>query len=458
MCKIPYLKILCLALCFIVIAANAEAKRTKITTRPPVSSITIDAKSGRVLAASNADQPHYPASLTKLMTLYLTFDALEKGTLKLGDKLKVSTHAAHSAPSHLGLTPGDTLTVKEAILAVIVKSANDCASVLAENLGKTEDNFAKTMTKTAQKLGMKNTTFKNASGLPDKQQKSTARDMAILGAAVYHHFPKYYHFFSTTEFDYNGQIIKTHNPALKTFKGADGMKTGYTAAAGYNIVTSAERNGCRVIAVTMGHKTVKDRDKKINSMMDAGLTQLVLNTKATDSTRHAAKSKIAPLPETKPIREVEAAPVEVAETAAPIAPLPEAKPVHELEAAPMEVAENPTPLEVAQTNAPILPGGWGIQLGAFSNYTKARNYALEIQNEFPQKYTSTNIDVEAAQKDGAVVYRSKIVGFEKNTAQNVCNDLKKSNKSCIVVAGSINNKLAMEQHNARQDHDTSTNF
>lgn len=357
------------------------------------SSITIDAETGSVLSASNADALRYPASLTKLMTLYITFDALEKGLIHMEDKFPVSRHAANMAPSRLGLRPGEKIRVKDAVMAVVVKSANDCAAVLAEGLGYSEKNFAKTMTKVAHELGMKNTTFCNASGLPNKQQKTTARDMALLGAAMYHHFPQYYKLFATKKFTYKNRTIYTHNHLLKTFEGADGMKTGFTNASGYNIVTSAERNGKRVIAVTMGHNTAKLRDKKVAQLMSQGLKKLAMNGKVTETNMYAAIEE--------PIKHASVTNVSTDEENA-------------------ATAEN--------------ENVWGIQIGAFSNYAKARNYALSIKKEVIKKAGDKPIDVEPYQKGAAIVYRSKIIGFAKNEATTLCNKLKKSNKSCIVVA------------------------
>ncbi len=238
------------------------------------SSIVIDAQSGNVLYADNAEKLRYPASLTKLMTLYITFNALETGKLKLTDKLKVSRTAASRSPSKLGMPAGSYIDVKTLIQALIVKSANDCATVLAEAFRPTEAEFAKLMTQTARKLGMRNTTFKNASGLPNSQQKTTAKDLAILGAAIYHHFPQYYHLFSLNQFQYNGITYKTHNYLLNDSLGTDGMKTGYTAASGFNILTSAQQGSYRVIAVTLGHKKVKDRDDTVSKMMEISLNHM----------------------------------------------------------------------------------------------------------------------------------------------------------------------------------------
>ena len=265
--KALYLTIICLPLTIM----SAHASNT--------SSIVIDAESGNILYSDKAEQLRYPASLTKLMTLYITFNALETGKLKETDKLKVSYTAASRSPSKLGLAPGSYIDVKTAVEALIVKSANDCATVLSETLSKNEAEFAKLMTKTARKLGMYHTTFKNASGLPNSAQKTTAKDLAILGAAIYHHFPQYYHLFSLQEFKYNGITYKTHNYLLKDSLGTDGMKTGYTAASGFNILTSAQQGNHRVIAVTLGHKKVKDRDEDVSKMMEISLNYMNRNTR-----------------------------------------------------------------------------------------------------------------------------------------------------------------------------------
>ncbi len=367
-------------LAILAYTGEAYAKRT-------TSSIVIDALSGEVISQYNADELRYPASLTKLMTLYLTFNALERGDIELDDELKVSRFAANREPSRLGVRAGETIKVKDAIMALIIKSANDCATVLAENLSGSEAEFAKLMTQTARDLGMKNTTFKNASGLPNRQQKTTARDMAILGSAVYHHFPEYYDLFSAKKFTYKGRTYYTHNHLLKKFKGADGMKTGYTSAAGYNIVTSAERNGRRVIAVTMGHDSIKNRDLKVAQLMNKGLKE---------KTSHRIYAKL----------------------------------------------ELPSFSEDITSNGSN--GTWGIQIGAFSNYIKARNYALNIQSEIHLPYAQkTEINVEPASKGSAIVYRAQLVGLAKNEADKTCYSLKRANKSCIVVEVNDSQHIAM---------------
>ncbi|MBP5399762.1 MAG: D-alanyl-D-alanine carboxypeptidase [Alphaproteobacteria bacterium] len=356
------------------------------------SSIAIDIDSGEFISSESPDTVMYPASLTKVMTLYLTFEAIEKGKLKLSTPLQVSRYAAARSPSKLGVAPGQTITVENAVKAVIVKSANDCATVLAEALAKDEREFAKLMTAKAKKLGMKKTVFKNASGLNNSQQVTTARDMAVLGSAIYHHFPQYYKLFSMRTFTYKGKTIYTHNHILKSFKGADGMKTGYLAVAGYNIITSAKRDGHRILAVTMGHKSIKDRDTKVTQIMDKGLKKIALNKNNAQTT--LAKLEIpAPQPKTQP-------------------------------------------LQIKGT------GNWAIQIGAFSNYAKARSYAVNIKKQLPE-IKSFPVNVEAVEKNMAVVYRSKITNFTQKDAQDLCNRLKKENKSCIVVKHDKNSQLTL---------------
>lgn len=382
------------------LAFTSEAKAS-------ISSIMIDAGSGEVLSSSGADTLRYPASLTKVMTLYITFDALEKGIIKLDDELPVSRTAANRSPSKLGLKAGSKIDVKTCIMALIVKSANDCATVLAEGLGYSEENFAKTMTRVSRELGMKNTTFKNASGLPNRQQKTTARDMALLAAAMYHHFPQYYKWFSETKFSYQGKTIYTHNYVLKKFEGADGLKTGFTNAAGFNIITSAERDGHRVIAVTMGHNTAKERDKKVVQMMNKGLSKLALNDKVNSANMYAN------LEEKKLDSQ-----------------------------ATTQVAGLKMPQSQEKT--------WDIQVGAFSNYAKARNYALSIKQKSSRKLADKEINIEPISTGSAIIYRSKITGFAKKEADAACKSLKKSNKSCIVVASKENEQLILAQNQYQQ--------
>jgi D-alanyl-D-alanine carboxypeptidase len=238
------------------------------------ASIVIDMDSAQVLHARNADDLRYPASLTKVMTLYLTFDALDSGKLKLTDRIPVSKHAAGQAPSKLGLKAGSSIRVDDAINALVTKSANDVAMVLAEKLGGSQTKFAIMMNDKADELGMENTTFYNPSGLPDARQVTTARDMAKLAEAILIDHKDRYTYFATPRFTYNKRTYKNHNELLAQVEGVDGIKTGYTNASGYNLMASAKRGDHRVIAIMMGGTTGKSRDAHVADLIEAAFLQL----------------------------------------------------------------------------------------------------------------------------------------------------------------------------------------
>ncbi len=259
-----------------------------LASQASVSTLVADTKSGLILASKNATEQQYPASLTKVMTLYMTFSAIERGILKMEDRLPVSLKAAKQPRSKLYVRPGQTISVKDAIMALIIKSANDVAVVLAEALAPSEEEFARMMTKTARNLGLKETTFKNASGLHNPDQVTTAQDMAILTMAMIHHFPKYYKLFSKKSFTYNGRVYRSHNHVQKRYAGAEGLKTGYISAVGYNIISTAKRNDNRLVSVVIGGDTVAQRDRQAMRLLDNGFskikqqksTQKLLNKKA----------------------------------------------------------------------------------------------------------------------------------------------------------------------------------
>ncbi len=257
--------------------------------------LVVDASNGTVLYQQNAGKPRYPASLTKLMTLYLTFDALDRGRLRLNQNITISKHAASQPPSKLGLRPGQTISVQDAILALIVKSSNDIAAALAEAIGGSESNFGTLMTQKARQLGMYHSTFVNASGLPDTRQKTTAYDMTRLAMALYRNHRKYYPLFSRTQHNYKGMHIATHNRVLKAYRGADGLKTGYINASGFNLVTSAERNGKRLIGVVLGGNNAANRDNHMMDMLNKGFAQLGIGNSTGTYT-----ASNTPVPQMKP--------------------------------------------------------------------------------------------------------------------------------------------------------------
>jgi D-alanyl-D-alanine carboxypeptidase len=235
--------------------------------RPPYAEIAIDDNSGQVLREVSADEPRHPASLTKIMTLYLLFEQIEAGKFKLDTPLPISAFAASQNPTKLGLKPNQTLKVEDAILGLVTKSANDAAVVVAEAIGGTQADFAVLMTEKAKALGMASTTYVNASGLPAVEQITTARDQALLGRAVQDRFPTFYRYFSTPSFRYKGREMRNHNALLGQVEGIDGIKTGYTEASGYNLTASRRRNNTHIVAVVLGGKSNAKRDARMRELL-----------------------------------------------------------------------------------------------------------------------------------------------------------------------------------------------
>ncbi|HEX4555071.1 MAG TPA: D-alanyl-D-alanine carboxypeptidase [Xanthobacteraceae bacterium] len=234
---------------------------------PPYSAIVVDANTGKILHEASADSPRHPASLTKIMTLYLLFERLESGKMKLNTSMPVSEHASVQAPTKLGLRPGQNLEVEDAIRGLVTKSANDAAVVVAEAIGGSEDDFAAMMTSKARALGMSRTIYRNASGLPDDDQITTARDQALLGRAIQERFPRYYRYFSTPSFTYRGESMRNHNHLLGQVEGVDGIKTGYTRASGFNLVTSVSRDNRHLVAVVLGGSSAASRDARMRGLI-----------------------------------------------------------------------------------------------------------------------------------------------------------------------------------------------
>ncbi len=288
----------------------------------------IDANTGATLTNQEGTDPRYPASLTKMMTIYMAFDAVQRGTTTMKSPVKFSVAATKAAPSKLDLDVGDTITLENAILALITKSANDVAIAVAEHLGGTEPTFAKMMTAKARELGMKNTTFKNASGLPDGDQTTTARDMTTLGLRLYDDFPKQFHLFATRSFAYNGSSYRNHNTLMLQMPGINGIKTGYTHASGFNLVSSLEQDGKHVIGAIFGGSTANNR----NLSMRIALSKAMAKASATKTRKPMLVAQASPV---KPARALAPAPVAVA--------------------APVAAASKPTPVQQAIALAPPVP-------------------------------------------------------------------------------------------------------
>ena len=280
---------------------------------PKYAAIVIDANNGNTLFARHADKRRYPASLAKMMTLYILFEELEAGRLSLNSKITVSKNAARQPASKIGFKTGASIKAKDAILALVVKSANDVATAVAEHISGSEKNFARRMTKTAKRIGLRATQFRNASGLPNRQQYTTARDMATLGQRVRSDFPQYYSYFSHSHFTFRGRRYRGHNRLVRNYKGADGIKTGYIRASGFNLVSSAERDGRRVIAVVMGGRTAKRRDNHSIALLSRYLP------KASRTSRFHVELPKGPLPSLRRVATRVVTSVAKAEVATPVA-------------------------------------------------------------------------------------------------------------------------------------------
>jgi D-alanyl-D-alanine carboxypeptidase len=327
--------------------------------------MVIDANTGRVLHASEADALRHPASLTKMMTLYLVFEAIERGRASYGTKIKISQEAAAAAPSKLDLDPGEEITVIDAIRALVTKSANDVAVALAEHFAGSEDRFATAMTAKARQIGMTRTTFRNASGLPDAEQVTTARDMLTLSLRLIDDFPRHYTLFSTRAFTYGNATYRNHNTLLGTFEGVDGIKTGYTRMSGFNLVSSVRRGGRHVVGVVFGGASAGIRNAEMRRLITLAITKAspertrkaapVLVAEARPATRPAAKPRPQPKPEEVPPAAAPAAKDRSPPQAAPAAPLQpeeEAPRIHIARVRPVMVAPRPrTPIEAPQTES-----------------------------------------------------------------------------------------------------------
>lgn len=384
--------------------------------------ILIDVETGRVLSEANADAITYPASLTKMMTLYLTFEALNAGRARLDQYLPVSYEAASRAPTKLGLRPGELVAVQDLILGLVTRSANDAASVLAEGLAGSEPAFAEQMTRKARQLGMTSTVYRNASGLPDPDQYTTARDQAQLALALYHDFPREYRYFATREFYFQGRVIHNHNHLLDWYAGADGIKTGYIGASGYNLAASAVRDGHRLIGVIMGGPSAGTRDREMAALLDRGFEDVGAGT--TLVARREAPPPIAATPAAEPEQPQAAQAKEkpglltkaAARLAAHLAPIGKA------EAAPFGHEQRAAPAGER----------WGIQLGAFRAETAAAKAAREAASLPTTKGKPMQI-VEPARGDKERLYRARLLNFTPQEAWSACIALHKKNIECTVV-------------------------
>ena len=358
------------------------------------ASMVVDAKTGKTLHASNPDRKRYPASLTKMMTLYMVFDALERKKFSLNQRLKVSRRAQGMPPSKLGLQRGKTIRVKDAILALITKTANDAAVVVAEALGGTEIKFAQMMTKKARQIGMRRTKFRNASGLPNRGQVSTARDMAILARRLIRDFPQYYHFFGTQRFNYKRRTFRNHNKLLTNYPGVDGIKTGYIRASGFNLVASTKRHGRRLIGVVFGGKSAKSRDRHMRRLF-ARAFALVPNKreKYTTTTADATEQKRLKL----------------------------------------AFVRHASASKGRTYSGPDRVRRWAIQVGAFSQSSAAKLAAYDAAGRLQGVADHGRVAIVMHQQRRGRLYRAQIVEMSQREAVKSCSYLRARQHACVAI-------------------------
>jgi len=383
-------------------------------------SIVIDADTGRVLSEINADAITYPASLTKMMTLYLTFEALNTGGLQLDQYLPVSTEAASKSPTKLHLVPGDSVQVHDLILGVVTKSANDAAAVLAEGLGGSEPAFADRMTAKARQLGMSSTVYRNASGLPDPEQRTTARDVAQLALALYHDFPREYRYFATRQFVFRGRVIATHNHLLDWYEGADGIKTGYIGASGFNLAASAVRNGHRLIGVVMGGASAGSRDREMAALLDQGFAEVGVGTTVVARRETPSPAQVSTETEQPEVVRPREKIGQLAKAARKIAA--HLSPVSKAEAAPI----------AHQLRPPMEGDRWSIQLGVFRVENAAEQAARSAATVPVAKGKPLQI-VQPSKSGKDHFYRARLLNFSPQEAQGACAALHKKKIECSVV-------------------------
>lgn len=401
----------------IIIMPISAADAKPQGSNPKYAMIIMDAQTGKVLEEENADKSLSPASLTKLMTLFLTFEAIEHGHIHMNKYLTISRHAMNQAPSKIGLQLNEKITVKQAIPILVTRSANDVAVALAETIGGSEKRFVEMMTQRAHSLGMKNSYFYNANGLPNPAQKSSARDMAILGRAMMQYFPQHYHFFKTIRTSYRGKTIETHNNLMRRFAGMDGLKTGFTNASGFNLVASAVRNNRRVIVSVFGGRTAASRDEHVADLLNRGLAQLEREKRPTQmANMQFSPPKAAPKP-------VEIAQGDTDNNA--IQPVPVPANTSWRPPAPVAALNSPNQPPTAVYNkasTSVSPNqNWGIQVGAFSDSAISQKTLVDIQARLrPHLQVQGQPVIIPTTTPRGIVYRARIIGLSAKDASKAC--------------------------------------
>jgi D-alanyl-D-alanine carboxypeptidase len=433
-----------------VLASRPRAKYVPKsgTNDPRYAAYVLDTSTGEVLHAQNADARRSPASLTKMMTLYLLFEALENGKVKMDTRMPVSAKAAIQPQTNISLSPGETVPVATAIRALIIRSANDVAVVVAESLGGSEAGFAKIMNAKARALGMRNTNFENPNGLPNSAQVTTARDMAKLGIALKRDFPNYYSYFKDEQFSWKGVTYYTHNRVLGRFTGADGIKTGYTIASGFNLVTSANRGGQSIIGVVLGGGTAKWRDDRMITLLTqtyrviasrGGGPKLIVNASNLPVDLKAPVALAAadqppgskPLPWQSPRPASPPAQIIVVKPSDTVAPPPQA-PRMVVQVTSLDAKPSSPPFE-KKSLALDVPNDWGIQVGAFSDRKQAERAIAKAYQLAQKNLKGSRIAVVGSSSvASAKIHRARLENISENQAKGACQLLIAKNAPCFI--------------------------
>lgn len=398
-------------------AQKVQRDTSSFTNDARFAALVVDAKTGNVLYEKNSNGIRHPASLTKMMTLYLTFEALKSGRWRMDSMIPVSAKAASQPQTNISLEPGDMIPVQTAIDALIVRSANDVAMAIAEALGETQFNFALMMNNKARQLGMRNTSYHNPSGLPDARQITTAVDLAKLGIALRRDFPEYYPYFSHTRFSFQGRTYEGHNRLLGRYPGADGVKTGFVNASGFNLVTSVKRGNTSLVGVILGGRTGAGRDQEMMSMLDRTFIQLA---------QGQARTKAVPALALKPAQPAEEM-TEAEET--PQSETPAAQSAERLEEKPIAASAATLPRASAKLRS------WSIQVGMFPQDDNAREAVASARQIAPSALKTAKAQYKPVTHRRKKLIMARLSGLTAEDAKEACAALAAQKRQCLMVRG-----------------------
>jgi len=428
---------LMLALAMILPPTEAVARpKTRSSGGAIAADIVVDMNSGRILHEQASTAPRAPASLTKMMTLYVLFSYMRAGAVSPDSELVVTPYAASQAPTKLNLKPGATIRAADAVNALVTLSANDAAVTIAENLAGTEQNFARVMTRKAQELGMMSTLFRNASGLPNDEQVTTARDMAVLAQHLIRDFPEYYGCFQTKYFAYHGRRYRNHNRLLFGYKGTDGIKTGYTRAAGFNLTASVRRDDKHLVAVVLGGRTGGQRDAAMRALLDQSFPKAVAGRPRPVETAPLVARLETPAPPAPP-------PPVAKKRVFALASAGSAEPAGFSDDSDVQVSAKPAAAPAAEMPADPMPTGpttsstasgpYHVQVGAFTSQAEAESRLGEVRGRASSVLDGHQPIAVVFQKDDTQWYRARFAGFSQDGAKNTCAQLKRMSFECVVM-------------------------